>query len=695
MAVRLRGALLGAGNIGLRGHAPQWLRPEIARQAEIVAVADVSAANREAAGRLFPAAVLYQSATQLLAVERLDFADVCTPPFTRLELVEGAAARGVHLLCEKPIALGLADAERIASLVRDAGVVFKPCHQYHHSPLWMTVRELSARIGRIRHARYEVRRLGANEGNANWRPEWRTSAALAGGGILVDHGAHVFYQLRAVMGEARRVQATVRTLEHKTYGVEDTACILLECGDAIAEVTLSWAAHRRETSFRLIGERGEIAGDENEVRLFVDGEQTVLHPGGLSGDSSHSDWYLPLFSDFLRQVRDRAPAAEELEEAVYVARVIECAYTASQAERALAVASTEVLADELEAGAEELAMTAAPEPGAEPPRTEPDPRRARQAVGRGVALVALVAAVTWMLHDVAWGGVWRVVTAAQPGWIAVAAGVNLVVLVFQAARWLALVRPLAPAATLGSAFRAMITGFTVSAFVPARGGELARVEMLGRETGLPRMVVMGSVLLDTLVNASVLLIGSAVLPFFVTVPLWMRPGGWAALCLFGLGVAAVLALRATGSPAAASAEASRLPLRRGLSALATQVRRGLGATTDARALALSFSASLGAWILETNVAALSLRAVGLRLPLGSTILVLLAVNFALALPVATPANVGTLEIGATLALVELGVPKETAIAFAVSYHLLQLVPIATIGLVIALRGWLRGRSLGH
>src|SRR5207244_2698461 len=278
------------------------------------------------------------------------------------------------------------------------------------------------RIGRIRHARYEVRRLAANEGNANWQPHWRTSPSLAGGGILVDHGAHVFYQLRALMGEARRVQATVRTLEHKGYGVEDTACILLECDDAIAEVTLTWAAHRRETSFRLIGETGEIAGDESEVRLFTDGAQTVVHPGGLSGDSSHSEWYGPLFAEFLRQVRDGAPSAEEVEEAVYVTRVIECAYTASQSERALSLVP------------------------------------------------------------------------------AVGAGVNLVVLVFQAARWLALVKPLAPGATLGSAFRAMITGFTVSAFVPARGGELARVEMFGRETGLPRMVVMGSVLLDTLVN---------------------------------------------------------------------------------------------------------------------------------------------------------------------------------------------------
>jgi glycosyltransferase AglD len=498
------------------------------------------------------------------------------------------------------------------------------------------------------------------------------------------------------MGEARRVQATVRTLEHKGYGVEDTACILLECDDAIAEVTLTWAAHRRETSFRLIGEDGEIAGDESEVRLFTGGEQTVVHPGGLSGDSSHSDWYAPLFADFLRRIREGAPAAEEVAEAVYVTRVIECAYTSSQAERALALVPTGEAVEEADLFWTPAAVTSTPAPEPERPATEADARRARQAVGRGVALVALVGAVTWMLHDVAWGGVWKVVAAAHPGWIAVAAGVNLVVLVFQAARWLALVRPLAPGATLGSAFRAMITGFTVSAFVPARGGELARVEMFGRETGLPRMVVMGSVLLDTLVNASVLLIGAAVLPFFVRVPLWMRPGGWAALCLFGLGVAAVLALRAGGSPAAAaSAEASRLPLRRGLAALATQVRQGLGATADARALALSFSASLGSWVLETNVAAPALRAVGLRLPLGSTLLVLLAVNLALALPVATPANIGTLEIGAILALVELGVPKETAIAFAVSYHLLQLLPIAAIGLFIAMRGWLRARRLAH
>jgi uncharacterized membrane protein YbhN (UPF0104 family) len=288
--------------------------------------------------------------------------------------------------------------------------------------------------------------------------------------------------------------------------------------------------------------------------------------------------------------------------------------------------------------------------------------------------------------------VWTQLTALDPSWIAAAITVNLAVLVFQSARWLALVKPLAPGASLVSAFRATITGFTVSTFVPARGGELSRVEMFGRETGLPRMVVMGSVLLDTLVNATVLLLGAALLPFFVAVPLWLRPGGWAALCLFSFGATVVLALRPRLAAPGGVDDSRRVPMLRGLSAIVTQVRQGLGATAQPKALAWSLSASLAAWMLEIKVTTFSLRAVGLHLPLGAALLVLLAVNIALALPVATPANIGTLEIAATLALVELGVSKERAVAFAVAYHLLQIVPVALIGLGIAVQGARAARS---
>src|SRR5262249_51426445 len=230
--VRLRGALLGAGNIALRGHAPRWMGdPGLVQDVEIVAVADLSSANRAAASKLFPGARTYDNAEALLAEERLDFCDICTPPFTHRPLVEAAAARGVSVLCEKPIATSVEDAEAIAKSVRDAGIVFAPCHQYHHSPQWQTVARLLPRIGRIHLVEYEVHRTEANPGNPNWEPSWRTKRDLAGGGILFDHGAHIFYQLRSVLGEPASVQATVRKLHHSQYGVEDSAFVVLDYGD--------------------------------------------------------------------------------------------------------------------------------------------------------------------------------------------------------------------------------------------------------------------------------------------------------------------------------------------------------------------------------------------------------------------------------------------------------------------------------
>jgi uncharacterized protein (TIRG00374 family) len=121
------------------------------------------------------------------------------------------------------------------------------------------------------------------------------------------------------------------------------------------------------------------------------------------------------------------------------------------------------------------------------------------------------------------------------------------------------------------------------------------------------------------------------------------------------------------------------------------VRNGFLASRDPRALAVSVGASFVAWGLEINVASFSLRAVGLHLHLTAAILVLVAVNLALAIPFAPPGNIGTLELGAILALHEFGVPKEQALAFAICYHLLQVVPICILGFIFVTRDVSRRR----
>jgi uncharacterized protein (TIRG00374 family) len=687
MALTLRGALLGAGNIALHGHAPQWTGDaDLGREVEIVAVADLSPANREAARALFPAARIYARAEDILESQALDFCDICTPPFTHRALVEQAASRGVHVLCEKPLAPTVEDTEQIARAVRAGRVVFQPCHQYRHSPQWEAVSRLLPRIGRIYFVEYEVQRMQAGEGNPNWSPAWRTDRDFAGGGILVDHGAHIFYQLRAILGEPETVQATVRTLQHRSYRVEDTALVLLDFGGCLAQVSLTWAARRRGIRFRFVGERGEIVGDDQSLRLHGEVNEDIRFADGMSRDSNHSEWYAPLFRRFAERVRTRDVGLGPLDEALYVTRLIARAYESSREGRALplAAAAPTIEALAVRGGMGTSTDLVGLDSSLGPPEVidvelEIEKSRRKLALRLG-GVAALLAAAAWTFHDVVWSELWSTVKTAHLGFIACAAAINLAAVGFQAARWLAVVRPLSRVATWSQAFKAMLVGFAASTVVPARAGELARMHWFARRTGLPRPTVLASIVLDHLVNAAGLLLGLAVLPFFVAVPLWIRPGAAFVLALFTVAAMLVFGLRPISDPP--SPDGERLPAK-GIAAFLASARQGLAATTRPRALGLSLGASLLSWALEVNVVAVAMRAVGLHLPFTAAFLTLLAVNLALAFPFAPPGNIGTLEVGATIALVGFGVPKEQALAFGLVYHFLQVVPIGILGMIFA------------
>jgi uncharacterized protein (TIRG00374 family) len=683
MALKLRGALLGAGNIALRSHVPQWARECLREDVEIVAIADLSPSNLARASEALPAARRYANAEELLEREDLDFCDICTPPFSHTTLVERAASRGLNIVCEKPLAPSMEETERIADAVRLARIVFQPCHQYHHSPQWLALRARLPLIGPVYFAEYDVQRMAANPGNANWSPTWRTDASLAGGGILVDHGAHIFYQLGTVLGEPRTVQATVRTLRHHAYEVEDTALVTLDYGSSLAHVRLSWAAQQRRIHFRFVGEAGEITGDDHGLRIHGATTEEIAFDKGMSQDSSHAEWYAPLFAGFVERVRSHDLRSDALDEAVAVTRLISTAYESSKQGRCLPLLpeSLEPQAEIVESASGALVTIELTEamPSAGPER------RWQAWTLRGAGLLALVATLGWAFYDVRWDSLGQAMAQTRLGWIGLAAVLNLAVVYSQSARWLALVRPLSRAATMAQAFKAMIVGFAVSTVVPARAGELARVQWFGRKTGLSRVSVVGSVVLDHLVNAAGLLVGLALLPFLLKVPLWLRPGGSFALALFALGTCLVVALRPASAVLAEGAMPNtRVPLR-GVRNVLASVRNGLVASRSPRALALSFGASLVAWGLEINVTRFSMEAVGLHLPVAAAILVLVAVNLALAIPFAPPGNIGTLEVGATLALLEFHVPKEQALAFALCYHLLQVVPIGLLGFGILSR----------
>ncbi len=152
-----------------------------------------------------------------------------------------------------------------------------------------------------------------------------------------------------------------------------------------------------------------------------------------------------------------------------------------------------------------------------------------------------------------------------------------------AGRWRAVLRPLAPLVSQTEAFQAMVVGFATSIVVPARGGELARAEWLGRRTGLPRATILGSILLDHLVAASGLFTAVALLPFLLDLPGWLHSGIWLALAVFAVAVSFVLVLRPkAGMPALGGTALPRGRVAAAVAGFLARARLGLTAMGDRR-----------------------------------------------------------------------------------------------------------------
>jgi uncharacterized membrane protein YbhN (UPF0104 family) len=118
-----------------------------------------------------------------------------------------------------------------------------------------------------------------------------------------------------------------------------------------------------------------------------------------------------------------------------------------------------------------------------------------------------------------------------------------------------------------------------------------------------------------------------------------------------------------------------------------RLRLGLVAVGRPRALLLSGAFALGGWGAEALIAWLSLRAFGLPAALETSALVVLATTLSSAAAV-SPGNAGAFELACAVALAGVGVPREPALAFALGYHAVHLVPVALLG-----GGWLLAQ--GH
>lgn len=325
----LRAGVIGCGNVAGNHAAAYRDLPGV----ELVACSDLDPARAARfAGQHGAEAVRPEDVFAL----GLDLVSVCTPHPTHEAVVTEAAAHGVHVLCEKPVAIDLDAAARMVGACETAGVTFGVLFQRRFWPAAQRIRTAidDGTLGTpiLGHASVLLHRDTSYYSADPWRGTWATD----GGGVLMTQAVHNIDLLQWFMGRAVEVSARHATFKHSAaIEVEDTAVATLRfASGGLATLAASTAlTPGLGTRVQVSGATGASAGlaeypegGEGRIDVWaVPGAEAAESPfgPGLSADRALSQingslapFHLLQIADFVDAVREgREPAVTGRESA--------------------------------------------------------------------------------------------------------------------------------------------------------------------------------------------------------------------------------------------------------------------------------------------------------------------------------------------------------------------------------------------
>ena len=275
-----------------------------------------------------------------------DLITVVMPPAMHVEITTAALAAGKHVVCEKPMALNVAEA---AELVRIASHHPKRVaiidHELRFVPAFRAARERIADIGAIRYA--EVRYSSPSRGDRSRPWNWWSDASL-GGGVWGAVGSHFIDTLHSLGCEVEAVQAELRTIIAERSGkrvtADDFAAVHLRLrGGAFAMMTFSAVAsgpdeqsvltiHGEDAAFRLTGEELLFA-KRGEPYQRIAGDEMAKRPGNSRGGAFGTGTYhlgLALKRALDDGDRDALAPAATFADGLAVQRVLDAARRSSE-----------------------------------------------------------------------------------------------------------------------------------------------------------------------------------------------------------------------------------------------------------------------------------------------------------------------------------------------------------------------------
>jgi len=319
-------------------------------------------------------------------------------------------------------------------------------------------------------------------------------------------------------------------------------------------------------------------------------------------------------------------------------------------------------------------------------------RLALTALGIVLSVIAVVA----LLRAVRAADVAEHLRATRIEWLAAGVVVTAFGYLLRAYRWRALLAPQREL-PVGRVFGPTVVGYLAINTLPARLGEFVRAYLLARSERMPTAGVLGSCVLERVLDLGFLALFWGLSLLFAPYPEWFRLSGYLTIGLGGLAAAGLWLFQARRAHAERFLDhgfLSGLPdrLKVGMKGAIPAFGDGLMALGAPGVLPRAAAWSTAMWLVNGSVFLLIGYAAGLELPWWSPFLLAFVVCIAILLP-SSPGFVGVMEAACVVGLSLVGVDGARGLAFGILYHLSQILPLVLLGSVFALRVHLRPADL--
>lgn len=343
---KLRIGLIGAGSIATHRHIPAYLK--LKDRVTLTALSDIDHKRAEEIAETFGIPKVYQDYREMFA--EVDAVTICTPNACHAEMTIAALQAGIHVLCEKPMAITTAEGRMMLEAAKKANKVLSVGYHYRFMKEAVAAKRIMSNdeIGKplvIRAQALRRRKV----------PGWGvfTHKRWQGGGCLIDYGSHLLDLAQWLMGNPQPLEIIGSTydalsktpgqinewgaIDHSAFDVEDHAAGFVKFDNgATLLFEASWSANIQKDEERL-----SISGDRGGLEVFPFQLYQAKH--GLLFNSEavwipgESDPGLRQAENFVSACLGEADLVVKPEEAMRVTQLIEAIYQSSESGKSITI----------------------------------------------------------------------------------------------------------------------------------------------------------------------------------------------------------------------------------------------------------------------------------------------------------------------------------------------------------------------